>query len=90
MHISLDMLTCMRTTLNLPDALVDAAKQRARDEGRTLTSLVEEGLRAVLRDHADDAPTAPLPTYGHPGGRVLVDLDDQDAVWAKLDTDGTR
>ncbi len=42
------MLVCMRTTLNLPDALAQEAKARAEAEGRTLTSLVEEGLRAGL------------------------------------------
>ena len=84
------MPRCMRTTLNLPDALVEAAKRRAHDEGRTLTSLVEEGLRTVLREHADDVPFEPLPTYGRPGGRVLVDLEDRDALWAALDADGAR
>ena len=82
------MLICMRTTLNLPDALVEAAKRRAREEGRTFTSLVEEGLQAVLRDEAAQAPFEPLPTYGRPGGEVLVDLDDRDALWAALDADG--
>lgn len=82
------MLMCMRTTLNLPDALVEAAKRRAHEEGRTFTSLVEEGLHAVLRDEAPRAPLEPLPTYGRPGGQVLVDLDDRDAVWAALDADG--
>jgi plasmid stability protein len=51
-HISdvLQMLICMRTTINLPEALAEAAKTRAAAEGRTFTSLVEEGLRAVLAD----------------------------------------
>jgi hypothetical protein len=30
---------------------------------------------------------AALPAYGEPGGRVLVDLSDRDAVWAVLDGD---
>jgi len=40
-----------RTTVRLPDSLVARAKRKAAAEGRTLTSLIEEGLRAVLADH---------------------------------------
>jgi hypothetical protein len=80
----------MRTTINLPDALVEMAKQRARAQGRTFTSLVEEGLRAVLAERVTPEETVVLPAYGTPGGRVLVDLRDRDATWAALDADGLR
>lgn len=78
------MLVCMRTTLNLPDALVEAAKRKAAEEGRTLTSVVEEGLRAALRESRPQDPVA-LPAYGSGRGRVLVDLDDRDALAEALD-----
>lgn len=83
------MLICMRTTLNLPDGLVAQAKARAATSGQTLTSLIEEGLRLVLQQHDIPCPAAPkpLPAYGHPAGRVLVDLGDRDAVWRALDED---
>jgi len=77
----------MRTTINLPDALAERAKARAREEGRTFTSLVEAGLQAVL-DRPIEVDRAPLPTL--PGGELLVDLHDRDAVWAALDADGIR
>jgi hypothetical protein len=38
----------MRTTIRLNDDLLQRAKKRAADEGRTLTSLVEEALTVVL------------------------------------------
>ncbi|MGH9111596.1 MAG: CopG family transcriptional regulator [Acidimicrobiales bacterium] len=80
----------MRTTINLPDALAEAAKAKAAEEQRTFTSLVEEGLRAVL-DRPDTAPSAePLPAYGDPQGRFLVDLTDRDALWSALGTDGEK
>jgi plasmid stability protein len=85
------MLACMRTTINLPDGLVEHAKEHAAAHGRTFTSLVEEGLRVLLdrqRHEADVAPE-PLPAYGEPSGDVLVDLADRDAVWAALD-DGSQ
>ena len=37
-----------RTTIRIPDELLKRAKTRASQEGRTLTSLVEEGLHLVL------------------------------------------
>ena len=69
----------MRTTINLPDALAEQAKARAAEEGRTFTSLVEEGLRTVL-DAADRPaePLAPLPTWSM--GPMLVDITDKDAL----------
>lgn len=83
------MVVCMRTTINLPDALGEAAKRRAARDGRTLTSLVEEGLRRVLAD--EPQPEArELPAHGDPGGRFLVDPSDRDALWSVLDGDGLR
>lgn len=46
------MLLHMRTTLNLPDELYRSARVRAAEEGRTITSVMEEALRAYLDEHA--------------------------------------
>lgn len=83
------MLVCMRTTLNLPDALAEEAKERAAAEGRTFTSLVEEGLRMVLAGRDEHPAHEPLPTF-RGGGRQLVDLEDKDALWEILDADGFK
>jgi plasmid stability protein len=85
-----DMLICMRTTINLPEALAQAAKARAAAEGRTLTSLIEEALRTVLAQTEEFADVEPLPEYGTPGGGFFVDLTDRDAVWTALDADGIK
>lgn len=79
----------MRTTINLPDALAEAVRQRAAEEGRSFTSLVEQGLRSVLEETAA-GPDEPLPTYGTAGGRCLVDVADREELWAVLDGDGAR
>jgi len=42
------MVLCMKTTFDLPDDLVIAAKKRAAELRRPLRALVEEGLRAQL------------------------------------------
>lgn len=85
------MLICMRTTINLPDGLAEAAKAKAAAEGRTFTSVVEEGLRAAL-----STPTAPvvppsdLPEYGDPDAEFLVDPLDREALSDVLDADRVR
>jgi hypothetical protein len=38
----------MRTTIRIRDELLKRAKKRAAEEGRTLTSLVEDGLTLIL------------------------------------------
>jgi len=45
----------MRTTLDLSDALLRGAKRRAAEEGRTLTSVIEEALRDSLVPGVDVA-----------------------------------
>lgn len=40
----------MRTTVDLPDELLRQARQRAAQEGTTLTALLADGLRLRLSD----------------------------------------
>lgn len=79
------MLRRMRTTINLPDALAREIKARAAAENRTVTSLVEEGLRIVLARADGPAAEDPLPGYGEPGDRFLIDPRDRAALWAALE-----
>ncbi len=44
------MGTHIKTTIDIADALLEAAKKRARDENCTLRQLVEDGLRKVLEE----------------------------------------
>lgn len=86
MSAEFDMLICMRTTLNLNDALVAEVKARALAERTSMTSLIEEALRARLAETRGGS-SVQLPTYGTPGGTAfLVDLRDRDAVWDALDS----
>jgi hypothetical protein len=40
-----------RTTVRLPQDLLSRAKRKAAAEGRTLTSLIEDGLRLVVAEN---------------------------------------
>jgi hypothetical protein len=40
-----------RTTVRLPRDLLNRARRKAAAEGRTLTSLIEDGLRLVVADN---------------------------------------
>ena len=84
------MLICMRTTMNLPDSLLESARRRAAEEGRTVTSLMEEALRELLSRPTSRAEVEPLPTDGMQVGGFLIDIDDKDALWKVLDADGYK
>lgn len=76
------MLICMRTTLNVDDDLLRDAKRHAAAAGRTLTSLVEDGLRAILDQTSSSADRAPvdLPVFGGDGPAPGIDLTDPKAL----------
>jgi hypothetical protein len=46
----------MRTTVRIDDGLLEQAKAEARRKHRTLTSLIEEGLRLVLASRETASP----------------------------------
>lgn len=47
------MVSNMKTTIDLPEPLLEEAKAVAAQEGTTLRRLVEEGLRAVIERHSE-------------------------------------
>ena len=68
----------MRTTVRLRDDLLQRAKRRAAAEGRTLTSIIEEGVTIVLSTPVvrEGRPRVGVPVSGVGGGtRPGVDLN---------------
>jgi len=72
----------MKTTIDVPDSLLEQAREVARAEGTTLRALVADGLRRVLDERARaGAEPPPEPVFtGRTGVRPGVDLRDWDAV----------
>ncbi|MGV9797883.1 type II toxin-antitoxin system VapB family antitoxin [Mycobacterium sp. NPDC003449] len=72
----------MRTTVNIDDHLLAEAKILAARTSRSLGSVVEDALRAMLTRVGDEnhTPTFRLPTHGSGGLRPGVDLDDKEAL----------
>ena len=65
----------MRTTVRIKDDLLQRAKKRAVYEGRTLTSLIEEGLSLILtRPKTNTRKRVKLPISRASGG-VLPGVD---------------
>jgi len=78
----------MRTTVRLDEPLLERAQQEARRRGVTLTALIEEGLRLVLRRplRRADRPFVTLPECRATGGTLPgIDLDDSAALLDHLD-----
>jgi len=61
-----DMLTYVRSTLVLDDALLKKAKQRAAALGTTLSEVVNQALRDALSKTVESAPPFVMVTYGDP------------------------
>jgi hypothetical protein len=51
-----DMVSNMKTTIDIADPLLNRAKQLAADEGITLRELVEDGLRRAIEEREKRPP----------------------------------
>ena len=73
----------MKTTLDIPDALLDEARRVAREQGTTIRALVADGLRTELDARAAPRPaTAPSSPvfHGELGLQPGIDLGDWDSI----------
>jgi hypothetical protein len=81
-----------RTTIRLPANLLNRAKRKAAAEGRTLTALIEDGLRMVVTDKpkpakrrrivlpVSSATGGPMPGFENMNFSELQELDDLEYV----------
>ena len=72
-----------RTTVRLPAALLDRARRKAAAEGRTLTSLIEDGLWLVTSEKRQEnkARHVELPVSKATGGPMPgIDISNSAAI----------
>ena len=71
-----------RTTVRLPSELLKKAQRKAAAEGRTLTGLMEDGLRYVVSEQPSSKKERVMPRVSTAGGgpapgvRTLKDLEE--------------
>jgi hypothetical protein len=82
----IDMLLCMRTTLNIKDDLMRAAKRQAVERGTTITKVIEQALRDSLAKGAN-ARAGYTFRWQTVRGTPLpgVDLTDRDSLMDRMD-----
>jgi hypothetical protein len=75
----------MKTTIEISDALLGAAKTLAKQNRTSLRAVVEEGLRRILSDRqVRDTPTFKLRDLSVRGGEILVNHPGQ---WQRMESD---
>lgn len=79
----------MRTTVRLPDDLYTEVRVRAAADGATVTSFIEEALRAALARRDEHTTVEPyrIEPWGSGGPAPGVDLDDSAALLDLMDGD---
>jgi hypothetical protein len=74
----------MKTTLVLDDALVDRVRERAKERGVSMSSVVEEAIVRMLAETVSpERPPLDLPSFN--SGGYLVDITDRNAMYDALD-----
>lgn len=70
-----------RTTVRLPQDLLTRAKRKAAAEGRTLTSLIEDGLRLIVSENRKASkPKRVLPRFSTASGGPLPGINISDSA----------
>ena len=85
-HI-VDMVIHMKTTLNIDDSVMQRLREEAARQGKTMSELVEAGLRRVLEEPAQETNQVrePLPQWR--SGGAYVDVADRDALDQRMERD---
>lgn len=76
----------MRVSMNIDESLLRQAERMAIESNRSLDAVLEDALRILLahKDPSNSGGAVELPTYGGSGLQPGVDLEDKDAMAARL------
>jgi hypothetical protein len=80
MTVSPIWVTRIKTTIELPDELLEQVRRVARSEGATLRALVEEGLQRSLEARRRRARHLDFPSYGGNG----LTTEFQGVPWSRI------
>ena len=77
----MDMVSHMKTTLNIDDTVMNRLRREAARQGKTMSELVEAALRLLFHsgERKSKPKRRPLPTFH--GGKPLVDIADRNALY---------
>lgn len=81
-HIN-DMVSHMKTTLNIDATVMAELKREAARRGCTMSKLVESALRMLLHARAEPRPLPELPTFK--SGGALVDVASREALYQAME-----
>jgi len=73
----------MKTTLNIDDSVMARLKRESVRQGRTMSELVEAGLRLLFQSRRDRRELRPLPRFR--SGGPLVDIADREALYQAME-----
>ena len=77
------MVIHMKTTLNIADPVMEQLKHEAARQKRTMSELVEAGLRLLFQSRKRSKAIQRLPTFR--SGGTLVDIADRDALYQAME-----
>lgn len=79
------MVSHMKTTLNIDETVMQRLREEAARQGRTMSELVEAGLRRILSEPGPGAeePLPELPRWKSGGARV--DVADREALYETME-----
>jgi len=81
----MDMVSHLKTTLQIDDTVMARLRREAAKQGRTMSELVEAALRLLFQS-AQQKPRKklrPLPRFN--GGKPLVDIADRNALYDAME-----
>ncbi len=83
----MDMLFCMRTTLNIADDLMRSVKRLAAESGQTVTRVIESALRESLTRRKASRGRPFRLRWVTARGRLRpgVDLTDRDSLYERME-----
>jgi hypothetical protein len=80
--LTADMVSHMKTTLNIDDTVMAQLKREAARQKRTMSELVETALRGLFRSQRKREDLPPLPAFH--GGGTLVEVADRDSLYQAM------